>query len=153
SRLEPDCCRMNGRRQRCRLVHSSIDMSRFCLTSDGDPTRPATCCLNQTATFNENELALGETILNRVPRLDRAARFHGCFQRMTDGWTATRRTARRSFSLPHLATRPVAGEQLRMSSAAFVHVVDDDTAVRESLGDLLRSMNYQVKLYGSASEF
>jgi FixJ family two-component response regulator len=35
----------------------------------------------------------------------------------------------------------------------FVHVVDDDKAVREALGDLLRSMDYQVMLYGSASEF
>jgi FixJ family two-component response regulator len=34
-----------------------------------------------------------------------------------------------------------------------VHVVDDDTAVRESIGDLLRSMNYHVMLHGSASEF
>ena len=40
-----------------------------------------------------------------------------------------------------------------MSSPAFVHVVDDDRAVRESLGDLLRSMDYQVMLHGSASEF
>ena len=40
-----------------------------------------------------------------------------------------------------------------MSSSAFVHVVDDDRAVRESLGDLLRSMDYQVMLHGSASEF
>jgi FixJ family two-component response regulator len=40
-----------------------------------------------------------------------------------------------------------------MSSSAFVHVVDDDEAVRESLGDLLRSMNYHVMLHGSASEF
>jgi FixJ family two-component response regulator len=44
-------------------------------------------------------------------------------------------------------------EQLRVSSSIFVHVVDDDKAVRESLGDLLRSMDYQVMLYGSASEF
>src|SRR5215831_1443885 len=42
---------------------------------------------------------------------------------------------------------------LRMPSSAFVHVVDDDTAVLESLGDLLRSMGYQVALYGSASDF
>jgi FixJ family two-component response regulator len=35
----------------------------------------------------------------------------------------------------------------------FVHIVDDDRAVRESLGDLLRSMDYQVMLHGSASEF
>jgi FixJ family two-component response regulator len=38
-------------------------------------------------------------------------------------------------------------------SSAVVHIVDDDKAVRESLGDLLRSMDYQVTLYGSASEF
>jgi FixJ family two-component response regulator len=38
-------------------------------------------------------------------------------------------------------------------SPAVVHVVDDDTAVRESLEDLLRSMNYQVTLYRSAAEF
>jgi FixJ family two-component response regulator len=35
----------------------------------------------------------------------------------------------------------------------FVHVVDDDKAVRESFGDLLRSMDYRVTLHGSASEF
>jgi FixJ family two-component response regulator len=40
-----------------------------------------------------------------------------------------------------------------MSSPGFVHIVDDDQAVRESLEDLLRSMNYQVTLYGSAAEF
>jgi FixJ family two-component response regulator len=40
-----------------------------------------------------------------------------------------------------------------MPSAAFVHILDDDEAVRESLGDLLRSMDYQVALYASASEF
>jgi FixJ family two-component response regulator len=40
-----------------------------------------------------------------------------------------------------------------MSSSVFVHIVDDNNAVRESLGDLLRSMDYQVTLYGSASEF
>jgi FixJ family two-component response regulator len=40
-----------------------------------------------------------------------------------------------------------------VSSSAFVHVVDDDKAVRESLGDLLRSLDYQVTLHGSASEF
>jgi len=36
---------------------------------------------------------------------------------------------------------------------AFVHIVDDDRAVREALGDLLRSMDYQVALYASASDF
>src|SRR5580704_4046817 len=43
------------------------------------------------------------------------------------------------------------GKQLRMSF--FVHIVDDDKAVRESLGDLLQSMDYQVALYASASDF
>jgi FixJ family two-component response regulator len=42
---------------------------------------------------------------------------------------------------------------LRMSSPVFVHIVDDDKSVRESLGDLLRSMDYQVTLYASAVEF
>jgi len=40
-----------------------------------------------------------------------------------------------------------------MSSPGFVHIVDDDKAVRESLGDLLRSMDYQVTLCGSAAAF
>jgi len=40
-----------------------------------------------------------------------------------------------------------------MSSLGIVHIVDDDTLVRESLGDLLRSLDYQVALYGSAAEF
>jgi FixJ family two-component response regulator len=40
-----------------------------------------------------------------------------------------------------------------MCSSAFVYIVDDDKAVRESLGDLLRSMNYEVTLYGLAAEF
>jgi FixJ family two-component response regulator len=40
-----------------------------------------------------------------------------------------------------------------VSSSSFVHIVDDDRAVRESLGDLLRSVDYQVTLHGSASEF
>ena len=40
-----------------------------------------------------------------------------------------------------------------MSSSSFVHIVDDDKAVRESLGDLLQSMDYQVALYGSAFDF
>lgn len=35
----------------------------------------------------------------------------------------------------------------------FVHIVDDDKAVRESLGDLLQSMDYRVALYASASDF
>jgi FixJ family two-component response regulator len=40
-----------------------------------------------------------------------------------------------------------------VSSSFLVHIVDDDKAVRESLGDLLRSMDYEVALYGSVPEF
>ncbi len=40
-----------------------------------------------------------------------------------------------------------------MSSASCVHIVDDDRAVRDSLGDLLRSLDYEVALYGSAADF
>jgi FixJ family two-component response regulator len=40
-----------------------------------------------------------------------------------------------------------------MCSSAFVYIVDDDKSVRESLGDLLRSMNYQVTLCRLAAEF
>ena len=49
---------------------------------------------------------------------------------------------------------PIASDiwkQLNMSF--FVHIVDDDRAVREALGDLLRSTDYQVALYGSAPDF
>jgi FixJ family two-component response regulator len=42
---------------------------------------------------------------------------------------------------------------LKIPSPEFVHIVEDDQAVRESLGDLLRSVAYQVALYRSASEF
>ncbi|WP_298240381.1 response regulator [uncultured Bradyrhizobium sp.] len=35
----------------------------------------------------------------------------------------------------------------------MVHIVDDDRAVRESLGDLLESLNYKVALYASAADF
>src|SRR6478609_7906585 len=40
-----------------------------------------------------------------------------------------------------------------MNEAALVHVVDDDDAVRESLGRLLRSHGFGVRLYRSAGEF
>jgi FixJ family two-component response regulator len=66
------------------------------------------------------------------------------------GWPAGMQSCCRS---PVSLIGPDVREQLRMSSSVFVHVVDDDKAVRESIGDLLRSMDYQVKLYGSASEF
>jgi FixJ family two-component response regulator len=38
-------------------------------------------------------------------------------------------------------------------SPSVVHIVDDDLGVREALGELLRSMDYEVALYGSASDF
>ncbi|MET4804724.1 response regulator [Bradyrhizobium sp. LB11.1] len=40
-----------------------------------------------------------------------------------------------------------------MSQSGIVHIVDDDRAVRESLGDLLESLNYKAALYGSAADF
>jgi len=40
-----------------------------------------------------------------------------------------------------------------VSPPPFVHIVDDDKAVRESIGDLLRSLDYLVSLHGSAAEF
>jgi FixJ family two-component response regulator len=40
-----------------------------------------------------------------------------------------------------------------MPSSAFVHIVDDEKSVCESLGDLLESMDYRVALYPSAAEF
>ena len=65
------------------------------------------------------------------------------------------RGARRDLHLrsPTSSIGPIAPEQLKMCSSAFVYIVDDDKSVRESLGDLLRSMNYQVTLYGLAAEF
>src|ERR1700722_404264 len=60
---------------------------------------------------------------------------------------------RNSSSLSRSATRVARQEKLRMCSSSFVYVIDDDIAVRESLGDLLRSMDYQVSLHESASEF
>jgi len=67
----------------------------------------------------------------------------------------TSREAPRTVRLRSPASPIDADDQnpLRMPSSAFVHVVDDDIAVRESVGDLLRSMNYEVALYGSASDF
>ena len=63
--------------------------------------------------------------------------------------------ARRDVHLcsPAVPIRRKAGTQLATPSPAFVHVVDDDEPTRESLGDLLRSVGYQVTLYGSAAEF
>jgi FixJ family two-component response regulator len=43
--------------------------------------------------------------------------------------------------------------QPRTSSSDFVHIVDDDRSVRESVADLLRSMDYQVAQYRSAEDF
>ena len=40
-----------------------------------------------------------------------------------------------------------------MASSVIVHIVDDDRAVREALRDLLQSVDYQVALYESASDF
>ncbi|WP_338697634.1 response regulator [Bradyrhizobium sp. 26S5] len=40
-----------------------------------------------------------------------------------------------------------------MTAAALVHIIDDDSAVRQSLADLLQSMGYQVAQFGSASDF
>ncbi|WP_050629784.1 response regulator transcription factor [Bradyrhizobium viridifuturi] len=40
-----------------------------------------------------------------------------------------------------------------MPPSGIVHIVDDDRAVRESLGDLLESLHYRVSLYGSAADF
>jgi len=40
-----------------------------------------------------------------------------------------------------------------VSQSGLVHIVDDDRAVRESLGDLLESLDYKVALYGSAADF
>jgi FixJ family two-component response regulator len=40
-----------------------------------------------------------------------------------------------------------------MNEGTLVHIVDDDDAVRESLGRLLRSHGFSVRLYRSAGEF
>jgi FixJ family two-component response regulator len=52
-----------------------------------------------------------------------------------------------------LTARRLPGVKVKMSWLGIVHIVDDDELVRESLGDLLRSLNYQVALYRSAAEF
>jgi FixJ family two-component response regulator len=52
-----------------------------------------------------------------------------------------------------LTARGLPGVKVKMSSLGIVHIVDDDELIRESLGDLLRSLNYQVALYRSAAEF
>jgi FixJ family two-component response regulator len=52
-----------------------------------------------------------------------------------------------------LTARGLPGVKVKMSSLGIVHIVDDDELVRESLGDLLRSLNYQVALYRSSAEF
>jgi FixJ family two-component response regulator len=57
------------------------------------------------------------------------------------------------FRSPALQIDSDVRKQLRMPSSVYVHVVDDDKTVLESLGDLLRSLGYQVALYGSASDF
>jgi FixJ family two-component response regulator len=56
----------------------------------------------------------------------------------------------RSLDLP---AESGAGKQAQMASSAYIYVVDDDKVVLESLGDLLRSMDYRVVLYESASDF
>ncbi len=40
-----------------------------------------------------------------------------------------------------------------IETAATIHMVDDDSAVRTAMGRLLRTMGYKVSLYGSAAEF
>jgi FixJ family two-component response regulator len=55
-----------------------------------------------------------------------------------------------SFMVP---IRPHPKEQLKMSSSVSIHIVDDDKSVREALGNLFRSIGYQVALHPSASEF
>ncbi|TXH38228.1 MAG: response regulator transcription factor [Rhodospirillaceae bacterium] len=44
-------------------------------------------------------------------------------------------------------------EELSTTSMGWVHVIDDDRWVREEIGNLLRSMGYNVSLYKAASEF
>ena len=44
-------------------------------------------------------------------------------------------------------------EGVRVSSPPLISVVDDDQAVRESLGSLIRSVGFGVKTFASAEEF
>src|SRR5262249_13049154 len=78
---------------------------------------------------------------------------HQCPRRTPMG--REQRDARRDVHLYASAAPilPIASEQLKASSSELVHVVDDDQAVRESLGDLLQSVNYRVAVHSSASEF
>lgn len=52
-----------------------------------------------------------------------------------------------------LAEMNAAVTRNRGPSRAFVRAVDDEKSVYESLGDLLRSLDYRVTLHGSAAEF
>src|ERR1700744_3653916 len=45
------------------------------------------------------------------------------------------------------------GATSEMLEDAIIHVVDDDELMRRSLEDLLRSVGYQVRLYGRADDF
>ena len=40
-----------------------------------------------------------------------------------------------------------------MADLGLVHIVDDDSAVRSSLGSLVRSVGHEARLYGTANEF
>jgi len=55
---------------------------------------------------------------------------------------------------PHaLPDEARAGTQSSVTTSALVHIIDDDSAVRQSLADLLQSMGYRVAQFGSASDF
>src|ERR1700761_4639714 len=51
-----------------------------------------------------------------------------------------------------MALGPVAG-RVRMAEVPLVHVVDDDTSVRESLALLLETAGFQTRVYESAAAF
>jgi two-component system, LuxR family, response regulator FixJ len=48
---------------------------------------------------------------------------------------------------------PGAGKEIDVPEHAVVHVVDDESKVRESLAELLQSMGWSVQTYASAEEF